>query len=39
METYRKFFNIDPDYFPAVNEDVIKKNQTFGRNTILMRLL
>lgn len=25
METYRKFFNIDPDYFPAVNEDVIKK--------------
>ena len=25
METYRKYFNIDPDYFPAVNEDVIKK--------------
>ena len=25
METYRKYFDIDPDYFPAVNEDVIKK--------------
>ena len=25
MEIYRKYFNIDPDYFPAVNEDVIKK--------------
>lgn len=25
MENYRKYFNIDPDYFPAVNADVIKK--------------
>lgn len=25
METYRKYFNIDPDFFPAVNSDVIKK--------------
>lgn len=23
---YRKYFDIDPDYFPAVNADVIKKN-------------
>lgn len=26
MEKYRHFFDIDPDYFPAVNADVIKKN-------------
>lgn len=26
MEQYRRFFDIDPDYFPAVNADVIKKN-------------
>lgn len=26
MNQYRHFFNIDPDYFPAVNADVIKKN-------------
>ena len=25
METYRKYFDIDPDFFPAVNNDVIKK--------------
>lgn len=25
MDNYRKYFNIDPDYFPAVNADVIKK--------------
>lgn len=25
MENYRKYFDIDPDYFPAVNADVIKK--------------
>lgn len=24
--TYRKYFDIDPDFFPAVNNDVIKKN-------------
>lgn len=26
MDQYRHFFDIDPDYFPAVNADVIKKN-------------
>ena len=26
MDTYRHFFDIDPDYFPAVNPDVIRKN-------------
>ncbi len=25
METYRKYFDIDPDFFPAVNNDVIRK--------------
>lgn len=25
METYRKYFDIDPDFFPAVNKDVIAK--------------
>ena len=26
MDPYRKYFNIDPDYFPAVNNEVIKHN-------------
>lgn len=26
LENYRHYFNIDPDYFPAVNEAVITKN-------------
>ena len=26
MDKYRHYFDIDPDYFPAVNADVIKKN-------------
>ena len=26
LEKYRHYFNIDPDYFPAVNEAVITKN-------------
>ena len=26
MDQYRYYFDIDPDYFPAVNADVIKKN-------------
>jgi hypothetical protein len=26
METYRHYFDIDPDYFPAVNEQVINNN-------------
>lgn len=26
MDTYRKYFNIDPEYFPAVNSEVIKHN-------------
>ena len=26
LETYRHYFDIDPDYFPAVNEAVITKN-------------
>ena len=26
METYRHYFDIDPDYFPAVNEKVINAN-------------
>lgn len=25
MESYRKYFDIDPDFFPAVDSDVIKK--------------
>lgn len=25
-DKYRHYFDIDPDYFPAVNADVIKKN-------------
>ena len=26
MDTYRHFFDIDPEYFPAVNPDIIRKN-------------
>ena len=26
LEKYRHYFDIDPDYFPAVNEAVITKN-------------
>ena len=26
LEKYRHYFDIDPDYFPAVNEAVISKN-------------
>ncbi len=26
MDPYRKYFNIDPEYFPAVNSEVIKQN-------------
>ena len=26
FDTYRNYFNIDPEYFPAVNEAVINKN-------------
>lgn len=26
MDTYRRYFNIDPEYFPAVNNEVIKHN-------------
>ncbi len=26
MENYRYYFDIDPDYFPAVNEAVINSN-------------
>ena len=26
LEKYRHYFDIDPDYFPAVNEAVIMKN-------------
>lgn len=26
MDPYRKYFNIDPEYFPAVNSEVIKHN-------------
>ncbi len=26
LENYRHYFDIDPDYFPAVNEAVITKN-------------
>lgn len=26
MEQYRKYFDIDPDFFPAVNNDIIKKD-------------
>ena len=26
MNTYRHYFNIDPEYFPAVNPDVIRHN-------------
>lgn len=26
MDTYRHYFDIDPEYFPAVNADVIKNN-------------
>lgn len=39
MENYRKYFDIDPDYFPAVNADVIKKEPDLWKNTIHMRLL
>lgn len=31
MENYRKYFDIDPDYFPAVNADVIKKEPNLWR--------
>lgn len=27
LEKYRHYFDIDPDYFPAVNEAVITNNQ------------
>lgn len=26
MDSYRKYFDIDPEFFPAVNNDLIKKD-------------
>lgn len=31
MNTYRQFFDIDPNYFPVVNESVIKSNPQMWR--------
>lgn len=43
MDKYRHFFNIDPDFFPAVNADVIKKNpdlwKKFYPHTTFVKLL
>lgn len=39
METYRHYFDIDPDYFPAVNEKVINDNPDMWKNSIRIRLL
>ncbi len=30
--TYRRYFNIDPDFFPAVNNDVINKEPDLWKN-------
>jgi hypothetical protein len=39
MDKYRHYFDIDPDYFPAVNADVIKRTLTFGRSFTHMKHL
>lgn len=31
METYRKYFDIDPEFFPAVNIDLIRKDKNLWR--------
>lgn len=31
LEKYRHYFDIDPDYFPAVNEAVITKTRKSGK--------
>lgn len=33
LEKYRHYFDIDPDYFPAVNEAVITKNPEVWKNS------
>lgn len=43
MNTYKEYFDIDPEYFPAVNSDVIKKEpalwKKFYPHTSFVRLL
>ena len=39
LEKYRHYFDIDPDYFPAVNEAVITKNPEVWKNSSPMRPL
>ena len=38
LEKYRHYFNIDPDYFPAVNEAVITKNPEVWKKMIWILL-
>ena len=33
LEKYRDYFDIDPDFFPAVNEAVIMKNPEMWKNS------
>lgn len=34
FDKYRHYFDIDPDYFPAVNEAVINNNPDMWKNII-----
>lgn len=39
LENYRHYFDIDPEYYSAVNEDVINKNPDMWKNFFRMRHL
>ena len=39
LENYRHYFDIDPDYFPAVNEAVINSKPDMWKNSSRMRRL
>lgn len=39
MNKYSEYFDIDPDYFPAVNSDIIKKEPDLWKNSFRMILL
>lgn len=39
LEKYRDYFDIDPDFFPAVNEAVIMKNPEMWKKILSARNL
>ena len=38
-EFYRDYFDIDPEFFPAVNASVIEQHPTSGKSSIPTRRL